>query len=216
MSKLTSGFAALVFAAVTVVSAPVSAGWLSDTIGNAFGTADLVAAGKKWDALSIESEDGLETVTFLPAGQTADEASETLTFTAAVEEVTSSAYDAQAVIDQNNSDGNTKSYKSEVSPQNQSVRARGLYIKVPGRSYSQLFSLKGAYLSDGLKFFGVTYRINIVSDSEIAKQPEESLDIMDDRIKNISTKQIQDWFKYFHEKAKKRLAAKQKAKAPQS
>lgn len=212
MSKLFGGIAALIFIAITAVQGGASAGWLSD----AMGPADFVAGGQKWNVLTIETEDGFDSVTFLPAGKTAEQAARTLTLTAVIEEVPSSAYDAQAVLDQTNKNDNTTNYSSRVTPKDQSVHARGLYIAVPGRTYSQLFSLKGSYLDDNKTFYGVNYRINVIADSEIAKQPSESLDIMDTVVARISSKQIEDWFKYFYEKAKKRLAKKNASKAPKS
>lgn len=212
MSKLTSGVAALAFFAVSAITTAASANWFSDAIE----PADLVAGGMKWNVLTIESEDGFDAVHFLPAGKTADEASETLTFTAAVEEVPSSAYDAQAVLNESNTNDNTKHYTSQVNAGDQSVKARGLYVEVPGRTYSQLFSLRGKYRADGKTFFGVTYRVNIISDSKIAKNPGESLDIMDSRVAKISDKQVEDWFKYFYEKAKRKLAMKKAAETPNS
>lgn len=212
MTRLKGSIAALVFIAVAAVSGTASAGWLSDAIG----PVDLVAGGKKWNVLTIETDDGFDAVTFLPAGQTAEEAAETLTFTSAVEEVPSSAYDAQAAIDQSHNNDNTTNYKSDIDPKTQSVRARGLYVNVPGRTYSQVFSLKGAYLGDGKTFQGVTYRVNVIADSDIAKNPGEVLDIMDRRVQQVSLKQVQDWFKYHLKRAKKKLAAQNASKAPKS
>ncbi len=213
MTKLNGITAALVFIAVAAVNGIASAGWISDAMG---GPVDLVAGGQKWNVLTIESEDGFDAVTFLPAGKTADDAAQTLTFTAAVEKVPSSAYDAQAAIDQSHTNDNTTHYKSSVVAKDQSVRARGLYSKVPGRTYSQLFSLKGSYLNDGITFLGVTYRVNIITNSKIAKQPGKSLGILDRRVAAVSEKQIKDWFDHFHEKAKKKLAAAKAGDAPKS
>lgn len=213
MSKLNGMIAALVFVIVAAANGAASAGWFADALN---GPADLVAGGKKWNVLMIESEDGFDSVTFLPAGQSAEEAAETLTLTAALEAVPSSAYDAQAAIDQSHANDNTIKYKSRVEGEDQSVRARGLHVTVPDRTYSQLFSLKGSYLNNGKTFLGVTYRVNVIPNSKIAKQPGEAFAIMDDRVAAVSVKQIKDWFQYRHDKAKKKLADRQADKTPKS
>lgn len=212
MFKRNSSLAALVVIAISAVHGTASAGWLSD----AMGVADLVAGGKKWNVITIESDVGVDTVTFLPAGKTVDDAAETLTFSAVVEDVPSSAYDAQAALDNSNNNDNTAHYASNVDARQRSVQARGLYIKVPGRTYSQLFSLKGAYMNDGKTFHGATYRVNILAKSKISNAPQDALDIMDARVAKISIKQIRDWFTYFHNKAKQKLAAKKQAETPKS
>jgi len=214
MKKLNGFLAAAVFVSVAAVNSVASAGWLSDAMQ---GPVDLVAGGKKWNVLMIETDKGFDSVTFLPAGKTAEDAAETLTFTAVVESVPSSAYDAQTAIDQSHNNDNTTHYNSSVVANDQSVRARGLYVTVPNRTYSQLFSLKGSYLSDGKTFLGATYRVNVIANSDLTKKPNPSLDIMDDRVAAVSSKQIKDWFEHFHDKAKRKLAAKKQAStAPKS
>ena len=214
MKTLNGILAAAIFVSVAAVNSVASAGWLSDAMQ---GPVDLVAGGKKWNVLAIETDEGFDTVTFLPAGKTAEDAAETLTFTAVVENVPSSAYDAQAALDRSHNNDNTTHYNSSVAAKDQSIRARGVYVKVPNRTYSQLFSLKGAYLSGGKMFLGATYRVNVIANSNLTKKPNPSLDIMDERVASVSSKQIKDWFEHFHDKAKRKLAAKKKAEtAPKS
>lgn len=212
MSRFTSAIAALFILASTAVSGPALAGWFSD----ATASADLVAGGKKWSVLLVESDEGFESVTFLPAGQTAEQASETLTFTTVKEAVPSSAYDAQAAIDQSNNNTNTNNYQSRVDPKDHSVMSRGLYVTVPKRSYSQIFSLKGTYLADGKTFLAVNYRVNILPKSKLAQNPNDALDILDDRVAKVPFKQIENWFKFLHDKAKQKFSAKKTARAPKS
>lgn len=211
MSKLTSRIFTLVFVVVAAVNGITVASWA----GNAMKPADLVAAGKQWNVLLIETDkDGFRDVTFLPAGQTPDEAFETLTFSYAIEEVPSSAYDGKAALDESLS--NAKHYKSHVEPKDNSARAHGLYSKVPGRHYAQLFSLKAAYMDNGKTFVGATYRVNANPNSELATQPAEAFGIMDQRVSKISPQQIADWFKHHFENAQKNLAAQKTAAATKS
>lgn len=212
MPGLKGSIAAFVILASTAVSGTAMADWFS----GATASADLVAGGKKWAVLMVESDKGFESVTFLPAGQTAEEASETLTFTTVKESVPSSAYDAQAAIDQNNNNANTTHYTSRVNPEENSVNTRGLYVTVPERTYSQIFSLKGTYLADGKTFLAVNYRVNILPKSELARKPSPALDILDSRVAKIPFKQIENWFKFLHDKAKQKFATKKTARAPQS